>query len=325
MKRFLLLLISALILLSGCSAAPERYSATYADVFDTVTQLTVYCSSQKEFNEFSEAAHSELLLLHEIFDIYNTYDGLINAKSLNDSAGEAVEVSSWLIDVIESAIEWYSLSGGRLNAAMGSVLSFWHDCRENEILPDTDELSERAKHCNIDNVVIDGNVVTLADPEMSLDFGAFAKGYAAEMTARLLESMGAENFVLSVGGNVVTRGEKPEGKWEIGVENPDGGLVAVVKVSDKAIVTSGDYQRYFEVDGVRYHHIIDPETLYPADIWRSVTIICDRSDVADALSTALFCMPLDEGRALIKEYGAEALWVDKSGAVTRSEGFSDYE
>ena len=325
MKKLLILLMSALILLSGCSAAPERYSATYADVFDTVTQLTVYCSSQKEFNEFSEAAHAELRLLHEIFDIYNTYDGLINAKSLNDSAGEAVEVSSWLIDVIESAIEWYSLSGGRLNAAMGSVLSLWHDCREAGILPDADELSDRAKHCNIENVVIDGNVVTLADPDMSLDFGAFAKGYAAEMTARLLESMGAENFVLSVGGNVVTRGEKPEGKWEIGVENPDGGLVTVVKVSDKAIVTSGDYQRYFEVDGVRYHHIIDPETLYPADIWRSVTIICDRSDVADALSTALFCMPLDEGMALIKEYGAEALWVDKSGAVTRSEGFKDYE
>lgn len=341
MKRLIIMICAALVLLSGCKSTPERYSAVYTDVFDTVTEFTAYCGSQQEFDKLSEAAHAELLRLHRIFDIYNSYDGVTNAYTLNVNSGgfpsEPIDIdesmlfyiltdsSPELLEVITMAKEWYDLTGGRLNIAMGSVLSLWHDCREAGILPDADELLERAKHCDFDDVVIENGCVFLNDPELSFDFGALAKGYAAEKTAQLLESMGDCSFALSVGGNVVIRGEKPTGKWEIGVENPDGGILAVVKISDVAIVTSGDYQRYFEVDGVRYHHIIDSETLYPASLWRSVTIICDDSGTADALSTALFCMPLEEGKELLKKFDAEALWVGIDGEITRSEGFGSYE
>ena len=326
MKKIFSIICAALVLLSGCQPTPKRYSAVYTDVFDTMTEFTAYCGSQEEFDKLSDAAHGELLRLHKIFDIYNPYDGVANTYLLNSAEdGTAVEVAPELLELIASAKEWYELTGGRLNAAMGSVLSLWHDCREAGVLPDTDELKRRAGHCDFGDVVIESGTVILNDPELSLDFGAFAKGYAAEKTAQLLEDMGCENFVLSVGGNVVTRGEKDTGKWQIGVENPDGGILTAVKISDAAIVTSGDYQRYFEADGVRYHHIIDPETLYPASLWRSVTIICGDSGTADALSTALFCMPLEEGKALLERFGAEALWVDANGGVTRTEGFNSYE
>ena len=325
-KHLKILLIVGLcaLVFCGCSATPKRYSAVYPDVFDTLTEFTAYCSSQEEFDKISGAVHAELFRLHEIFDIYSDY-GFPNAKVLNDSAGSPVEVHDEVIELIADAKTWHEKTSGKLNIALGSVLSVWHDCREREVLPDRETLNYLAEHCDIENILVDGNYVTLLDPEMSLDFGALAKGYAAEKAAEAAISAGAESFALSVGGNVVTYGKMPSGKWEIGIENPDGGLLTTVKVAGECVVTSGDYQRYFEVDGVRYHHIIDPDTLYPAAHWRSVTVIAKSSAEADALSTALFCMDYEAGAKLAKEYGAEVMWVAADGEITRSEGFKDYE
>ena len=324
MKK-LLCVAAALLMLTGCEAYPKRFSATYTDVFDTVTEFTAYCGDEEEFEVLSEAVHGELKRLHEIFDIYNSYEGLDNAKTLNDAAGNSVALPEELVGLIDSGIKWHTLSGGRLNIAFGSVLSEWHRCREEGVLPDPELLKELAEHCDISLVETDGNCAALGDPAMSLDFGAMAKGYAAQKAAELAESLGGKSFALSVGGNIVTRGEKPSGKWEIGIQDPDGGILTTVKVAGEAVVTSGDYQRYYEVGGVKYHHIIDPNTLYPAALWRSVTVIAENSDDADALSTALFLMPLDEGKALVEKFSAEALWVSPDGTVTRTEGFSDYE
>lgn len=324
MKK-LLCVAAALLMLTGCEAYPKRFSATYTDVFDTVTEFTAYCGAEEEFEALSEAVHGELKRLHEIFDIYNSYEGLDNAKTLNDAAGKSVALPEELVGLIDSGIKWHTLSGGRLNIAFGSVLSEWHRCREEGVLPDPELLKELAEHCDISLVETDSNSAALGDPAMSLDFGAMAKGYAAQKAAELAESLGGKSFALSVGGNIVTRGEKPSGKWEIGIQDPDGGILTTVKVAGEAVVTSGDYQRYYEVGGVRYHHIIDPNTLYPAALWRSVTVIAENSADADALSTALFLMPLDEGKALAEKFSAEALWVSPDGTVTRTEGFSDYE
>lgn len=324
MKRLSLAVCAlfALLFISGCTRAPKRYQAIYSDVFDTVTEFTAYCSSQEEFNNYSKIIHDELLRCHNIFDVYSADS---EAAQLNSSCGEPFEASDDLLTLITSAKSWHSATGGQLNAAMGSVLRLWHECSEHEVLPDFNELSRKGEHCDIESVKISGKSIVLTDTEVSFDFGALAKGYAAQLAADLVTENGCKSFALSVGGNVITKGKKPSGKWQIGIEAPDGGLLTTLEISDKAVVTSGDYQRYFEVDGVKYHHIIDPKTLCPADLWRSVTVICDSSADADALSTALFCMPLDEGKELLKASGAEALWLDVNGAVTRSEGFSDYE
>lgn len=321
-----ILFVVAIFILSvfqtSCEAVPKRFSASWFDVFDTAAEFTAYCSSEEEFDVYSDIVRSELTRLHEIFDIYNEHASF-NACSLN--LKKEGDCPSELCEVIESGIRWYERTDGQLNIALGSVLSLWHDSREKEILPEAEELSRRAQHCDIKKVSVDGKKVVLGDPELSLDFGALAKGYAVQKTAEKLIEAGAENFLLSVGGNVIAHGEKPAGEWVVGIENPDGGILTSFKIKDTAVVTSGDYQRFYEVDGVKYHHIIDPKTLFPADYWRSVTVICADSAVADALSTSLFCLPLADGKKLLEEENAEALWVDKSGAVTRSEGFPNEE
>ncbi len=324
MKKLLAVLACA-VFLAGCSPAPKRYNAVYTDVFDTVTEFTAYCSSQEEFDGMSERVHGELLRLHEIFDIYNEYPGIVNACSLNGAGGAETEVPDDLIELINMGIDWHKKTGGQLNIALGSVLSLWHECRENGTLPDENELLKRAGHCDIEKIAVTENSVTLTDPGMSLDFGAIAKGYAVGRAAEILKENGLEDFAISCGGNVVTSGKKPYGKWEIGIENPDGGLITTVSVSDEAVVTSGDYQRFVMIDGKRYHHIIDPKTLYPAEKWRSVTVICPDSALADALSTSLFCLDLEDGMKLLEDCKAEAMWVSQDGEVTKTPGFEDHE
>ena len=165
------------------------------------------------------------------------------------------------------------------------------------------------------------------DKELSLDVGSIAKGYAADRAASVLKEHGVSDFLINAGGNVVSSGKKPDGDWVIGIQDPDenGGIYTKIKAPDKAVVTSGDYQRYYEYNGERYSHIIDTETLYPARSYRSVTIICGGSVDADALSTSLFCMTLEEGKTLAKRLDAEVLWIMPDGSACKTEGFSAYE
>ena len=196
-----------------------------------------------------------------------------------------------------------------------------------------DKLTEAAKHTNIDDIIIDEEncTVFLADPKMKLDVGAIAKGYAVEMVARMLESKGKDNYTVHVGGNIRTIGKKANGeKWLAGIENPTGDpelpYIEYVRLNSNAIVTSGSYQRYYYVDGKQYHHIIDGETLMPAERgFLSVSIICKDSGMGDGLSTALFCMNLEDGMALINSLeGVEAVWVTVDEVKHYSDNFSKY-
>lgn len=323
-------------LLCGCAAAPageeggqKRYEASFLTLFDTVTTMVGYADSQETFTAQAQQIHDELLEYHQLYDIYNDYDGMNNLKTVNDNAGIApVEVDARILDMLEFSRELYEETGGRVNVAMGGVLSLWHDAREagiedpaNAYLPDQDALEEAARHADWSNVVIDeeAGTVYLADPDMSLDVGAIAKGYAVE---RVCETAPA-GMLISVGGNVRATGPKPDGSpWVVGIENPDGGdFLHTLYVEDSSVVTSGDYQRYYLVDGQRYHHIIDPDTLYPATRWRSVSILCADSGIADGLSTALFTLSQEDGQKLLDAFDAEALWMTQDGELLYSPGF----
>lgn len=337
----------ALLILSGCSstviveqpsdtAEPEltKYQATFIDLFDTLTTVVGYAESEEAFNETVTALKESLREYHELYDIYDDYEGINNIKTINDAAGgEPVEVDGRIIDLLLYCKEMYEKTGGQLDAAMGSVLSIWHDAREAGLndpesasLPDSAALEEAAEHCDFDSVVIDAeaSTVQITDPETQLDVGAVAKGYATEQVCKDLPS----GYLVSVGGNVRATGPKPDGAaWVVGVQDPDGGAedyLLRISVSEGSVVTSGDYQRYYVVDGQRYHHIIDPQTLYPATRWRSVTIVCSDSGLADALSTSLFTMSQEEGQELLDEFGAEAVWLTSGGELLYSPGFSEY-
>ena len=334
MRRILSVLL-AVLLLTGCAGRkqPEQkqYTATFLTLFDTVTSIVGKSDSQEEFQKTAQSVHDELLVYHQLFDIYKDYEGLNNLKTVNDRAGqEPVQVDGRIIDLLKDCKEYHARTGGKVNVALGSVLYLWHEARNdgindpaNAYLPDMKELEEAALHTALDAVVIDeeASTVYLPDAAMRLDVGAVAKGWSVQ---RVSETAPA-GLLISVGGNVCATGPKDANgtPWVVGVQNPDGGddYLHTLYLTKGSVVTSGDYQRAYVVDGELYHHIIDPVTLYPSQYWRSVTIVCDDSGLADALSTALFVLPLEEGRALVESCGAEAMWVDRDGKISYSQGF----
>ena len=258
MRRALLsvLVLAALSVCAAC-AGSKRYSTQFLDVFDTVSMEIGYTKTEEAFTEASAASHKQLLREHQLYDIYNSYDGLNNLKTVNDQAGVGpVQVDPELIDLVKWGKDVYRLTNGKVNIAYGAVLQLWHEKREQGLadpdlaaLPDADALAEAARHTDIDDVVIDASAGTiyLRDPEMRLDVGGIGKGYAAEKAARLLQNAGADHFLLNLGGNLRAIGTKGDGtKWVCPVESPDyrddqrGDPYAVTcYLNDLSLVTSG--------------------------------------------------------------------------------------
>ncbi|MBQ1270281.1 MAG: FAD:protein FMN transferase [Clostridia bacterium] len=338
MKRIIAVILTLSLLITGCAAKSEtptgkQYNATFLTLFDTVTTIVGRAESEEDFKATAQAIHDELLEYHRLFDIYNEYEGMVNLKVINDNAAVTpVKTDERIIDLLIDCKAFYKATDGKVNAAMGSVLSLWHESRSdgrddpvNAKLPDIEELRAASMHMDFDSVVIDKEACTVyfTDPDVKLDVGAVAKGWAVQQVAETAP----KNLLISVGGNIVATGPKtPEGDaWVIGIQDPNGGedYLHTIYVKNGSVVTSGDYQRTYMVDGKLYHHIIDPETLYPSEYWRSVSVVCDDSGAADALSTALFILPQDEGQSLLDKYGAKAMWVDANGDMFYSEGFKD--
>ncbi len=341
MKRFVAAVWLALAL-TGCGQAEQRreFDVQYFDYFDTFTSFTAYAEDEEQFQKYARLFQSELEAYHQMFDIYHSYDGLNNLKTINDNAGiTPVQADQEILDLLEISLEEYERTGGMVNVAMGSVLSVWHEYREHGLsdpdraqVPDMGVLQKAAEHMDVRNIHIDRekSTVYLSDPSMRLDVGAVAKGYAARRICEKLRQDGVTSALISIGGNVQTIGAKENGKpWRVGIQNPDtssaNSYLYVIKLQDLALVTSGNYQRYYQVDGVRYHHIIDPKTLMPRQDLASVTILCPDGGRADALSTAVFNMPLKEGMEYVESLkDVEAFWICEDGREIFSSGFEEY-
>ena len=340
-----LCLVFPMAVLSSCekkgSDGREKFTEYSLDFFDTATSITGYTDTREEFDRICEELFELLGDYHRLFTIYHRYDGMENLCTVNelkDGEHRVVTVDGRIIDMLLYAREMYELTDGRVNVAMGSVLSIWHDYRTKGMdkpweaeLPPMDKLEAAALHTNIEDMIIDeeNSTVWLRDPQMKLDVGAIAKGYAVEMAARYLEEQGIDGFVINVGGNVRTVGTKPSGEaWVAGIEDPDESAedyLVYLKLSGESVVTSGSYQRYYVVGYKSYHHIIDPETLMPATGYLSVSVVCKDSGQGDGLSTALFCMSYEDGLALVESLrGVEALWVLPDGAQRTSSGFASF-
>ena len=301
--------------------------------FNTVCEVMDYSGmTASEFSALCSDIEERLQYYHKLFDIYNTYDGVVNIASLNATAGKGeVAVSPELFEFLEYCVWIHEITGGETNVAMGSVLSIWHDYRQagiedpsNAKIPSAEELLEAAKHTSIENLVLnsDGYTVEITDSLTSLDVGAIAKGYTAEKIADYLKSRGITSFILNFGGNIRAIGAKPSGEgWKTGIQKPSGfGYIKYFYIKDTSVVTSGDYQRYYIVNNVLYHHVIDGDTLMPAEGFSSVSIITENSALADGLSTALFCMSYEEGISVVdalrtKGYTLSVVWLRQSGEV----------
>ena len=326
---------------SNTAKAKEKYKASFLDLFDTASTVIAYDNSQEEFDRNYQMFYDELKTYDELFDIYKEYEGVTNLYKVNKLAGKSpVKVDPKIIDMLTYGTEIYRFTKGKVNICMGAVLELWHNERDYGIanpeeskLPDMSKLKEASKHTDINNLVIDknNNTVYFKDPEMKLDVGAIAKGYAVQQISNWAQNNLWTSAAISIGGNVSTFGYKNDDgqtKWTIGIENPDttsDEFLLKLNITDECIVTSGDYQRYYTVDGKKYCHIINPETLMPSEYMASVSVICKDSSFGDAMSTALFNMTIEDGKNLVDSLdGIEAVWVDKEYNKTFSKGFKQF-
>lgn len=341
---FLTAVLVGISLTTGCTKSTEgqkQYTITNYEAFDTVSQITAYADESDDQTEHLNLLNDLLNEWDSLFDIYEEHDGISNIKTINDAAGkEAVVVDPRIISVLQSGLALEESTDGLCNIALGSVLSIWHNYREaglsdpdNAALPEQAELSSAAKHTDSSDIIIDetASSVYLADEAMSLDVGAIAKGFAADALAQRAKDLGMDSVLINLGGNVLAVGNKKSTKdgenWTVGIQNPDDTDAYLFKLPlcDMALVTSGDYQRFYEVNGKKYSHIIDPETLYPPEKYKSVTIYTERSGMADALSTALFIADIETGKEILagQKADCEAVWILQDGSVEMTEGMKD--
>ena len=272
----IVVVLTLLVIVALVTKRDDTKQKIVYNYFNTVPVITDYRGvGSEDFSELCFAIEEDLKYYHRLFDIYNTYDGLTNLALINEKAGEGpTEVSEELFNFLKYCKEMYTLTGGEVNICMGAVLSVWHDMREAALtdpalatVPSTDLLLSKMEHCDIDDLKLDEDTMTveLTDPDMSLDVGAIGKGYAAQKITERLKGLGISGVTLDVGGNLCLIGERPSGEgWLTAIENPDktstDPYVLTFSVSDVSVVTSGDYQRYYTVGGKKYHHIIDKDT-----------------------------------------------------------------
>lgn len=326
-KLSIIALFVCLLSISSCFVKEEKKTnyigkVSY-DFFDTVSYIYNYGDdSEEEFYNVADDVFDILRNYHQLFDIYNEYEGINNICTINKNPTKAIQVDKKIIDFLDYCLKMYEITDGKTNVMLGPVLKIWHEYREEgKNLPDIEELKQASKYCDIGLLDIDkkNNTVTLLDENASLDVGAIAKGYATEKAAEYLTDCNKGGYALNIGGNIRVVGKKANGKeYTTAITNPNNKeeYALTIILNKNACVTSGNYERFYVVDGKKYHHIIDEDTLYPSEYFASVSIICDDSGLADALSTALFCMSYEDGLALLNKLDdVDAIWISKNGDI----------
>lgn len=253
---------------------------------------------------------------------------------LSRSAGKGFQpVHPDTYRLIQKAVAFSALSQGAMDITIRPLVELWGINKKGNFIPSDNQIKAALNFVNYRDIRFDDEhtAITLERPGQSLDLGGIAKGYAADEVKRILQENGVKSALVNLGGNVTALGARPDGSpWRIGIQNPlapTGEYIGVLSVQDRAVVTSGTNERFFIRDGVRYHHILNPETGKPAQSpFLSATVVCSSSADADALTTALFVLGPERGTALLEKFHAQAIFVAEDLSVTITRGlFADFE
>lgn len=326
--RTLSLTISVIIIcayISGCSRNYEPVTET-GFYLDTVIQITLYDTDG--IDSCSEN-------IRQCFNIVDHYEHLFSTTmegsdvwNINHSGGTPVTVSDDTVNLLKTALYYSELTDGQVDVTIFPLSALWSfGSGENAHIPDDNAIQEALTHIDYHTVQIDGNTVTLSDPEAAIDLGFIAKGYIADRLKEYLLDQGIQSACINLGGNLITIGNKPDGQpYRIGIQKPfanEGEIITAIDVSDSSVVSSGVYERYFHENNILYHHLLDTSTGYPADNnIAGVTILTSSSVDADALSTTCFFLGLDAGMELIESLdNTEVLFITTDGTLRYSDGF----
>ena len=314
------LLAALAALLAGCSQ-PQEYQESSVYAMDTIMRFQVLASPDSNLEGVlrDEVQRVDLLL--------SATDPDSELYQLNHREGEAFTASQELADILDGCLEISRETGGALNIALYPVTQAWGFTTGDYHVPDAATLSDAMEKIHWEEIEMDGTQVWLPEG-MELDLGAVGKGYLTDRCVELLRENQVSSALLDLGGNIYAHGRKEDGTaWRIGIQDPSGqGLVASFTAEDEAVVTSGTYQRYFEADGKRYHHILDSGTGYPVENGlESVTIVTDNGFLADALSTSLFVLGLEDSVTFWREQYPQVgvVWVTSQGEVYYTENLED--
>lgn len=331
----ILLTISLLCsLFTGCSNATKKVSKE-GFYFDTIITITLYGTDDEKY-------------INDCFSLASEYENKFSStiksseiSQINHANGAYVTVSDDTLELIQDGIAYADESDGRFDIAIGALSDLWNiseiaenlNSSDNEadssVLPGDESIQKALKHIDYHAIDINGNQVRLTDPDVKLDLGGIAKGYIADQMRARLRDEGITEGVISLGGNVLTLGEKASGDdYSIGIQKPfaaSGTSLGVIKVKDASVVSSGIYERYYRIGDKIYHHILDTKTGYPVENnLYQVTIISKSSMDGDALSTTCYALGLDEGMKLIEQTkDTEAIFVTEDGKTHCSSGIGD--
>jgi len=314
-----LLLFCSLFILSACSPQKEKVYRKSKVLMDTLITISVVSGSGDKAEKAIDKAFGEIEKLDRLLNFFSDSSEL---SEINRNAGlKAVAASPETFEVIEKAIYASGKTNGAFDVTIGSVTTLWDF--HKRVKPEDKQIKERLPLVNYKNIILNkkSSSVYLKKSGMLMDLGGAAKGYAADRAVDVLKKQGIKSGLVSIAGDIKAFGLKPDLKpWKVGIRNPRAEnkadeIMAAIELTDLAISTSGDYERYFIIEGKRYHHILNPKTGYPAEGCQSVSIIAKDGYVTDAFSTGIFILGTEKGIKLLEEMGLDGIIVDKNGKI----------
>ncbi|MBP3460949.1 MAG: FAD:protein FMN transferase [Bacilli bacterium] len=321
----LLLILSFIGLFIYNKNKKEEYTAKFF-YMDTYIYVKLYDINKETADKYIKEIENIYKKYHELTDRYNAYDNVKNIYYIknNDSEEEYIKIDKELYDIIEYGTYYYEKTNGLVDISMGNIIDVWKKYRDNKNGIPTKEELEKANNI----VKIELKNGTIKNNHPNIDLGSISKGYTTKIVGEYLKKNNINKFLINAGGNVLVGDKKQNKEYTIGIEDPNNknDIFKIVKGDNIAVVTSGGYERYYEYEGKKYHHIINPKTLYPSNNMKSVTVITSDSALGDILSTYLFLLDIDEGKEYINNLdNVEAIWYTNDNKEIKSNGFDKYE
>lgn len=321
----MIVLISVIVYRSNNSLKVVTKNIFY---MDTQIYIKLYGKNEKKLNDALLQVENLYKEYHQLTDRYQSYDNVINPYYIyhNSDQSDTLTIDEKLYAVLKLAQMWHE-KNNLFDITIGNVIDVWKKYREAGTGIPTEEELASANSQKKELVLLDDHAIK--NNHVSIDLGSVAKGYTTEEAGKLLKKLGISTYLINAGGNVIVGDSYNKKDYTIGIEDPTNNqkdIFTVVHGKNISVVTSGGYERFYEYNGQKYHHIINPITLYPSSYSKSVTVITKNSAKADILSTILFLLPIDEGMSLVESLDdTEAIWYTEDNLIVRSSGMKNYE